>query len=231
MSEKKEEVRPQEEQKPVKQEIRTADKVEDGAERCGCGDGFGGDPLEDSYGSSCDTCDPRDHDPCFSGCNFDPDCLNVDRSGMEINFKCNPKVSFLTWNIYQGFDVAPLFAAPPEQIPEVVTQVFRQFLATNFPVRAKAIAKAIASEKPDLIGLQEAVRVELIIPTFGTVTYDFIDILLEALEERCLKYKVAARNNNAKGILPDSNGNFVQFLERDAILIRKNHKLDVLRSQ
>lgn len=146
-----------------------------------------------------------------------------------MNSECNLKVSFLTWNIYQGFDVAPLFAASPEQIPEVVTQVFRQFLATNFPVRAKAIAKAIASEKPDLIGLQEAVRVKLIIPTFRTVTYDFIEILLEALEERGLKYEVGARNNNAKGELPDSNGNLVQFLERDAILIRKDHKLNVIR--
>ncbi|PGY17752.1 hypothetical protein COE23_05675 [Bacillus cereus] len=61
-------------------------------------------------------------------------------------------VTFMTWNIYQGFDVTPLFAAPPNQIPVVVTQVFRQFLATNSPVRAQAIAKAIALEKPDLIG-------------------------------------------------------------------------------
>jgi hypothetical protein len=109
---------------------------------------------------------------------------------MEMNSQCNLRVSFLTWNIYQGFDVTPLFAASPEQIPEVVTQVFRQFLATNFPVRAKAIAEAIASEKPDFIGLQEAVRVELIIPTFRTVTYDFIEILLEALDERRMKYEI-----------------------------------------
>jgi endonuclease/exonuclease/phosphatase family metal-dependent hydrolase len=150
---------------------------------------------------------------------------------MEMNSEHNLKVSFLTWNIYQGFISEPLFAASPEQIPEVVTQVFRQFLATNFPVRAKAIAEAIASEKPDLIGLQEAVQVSLIIPTFRTVTYDFIDILLEALEEQGLKYEVAALNNDVKAELPDSNGNLVQFLDRDAILIRKDHKLDVIRKQ
>lgn len=52
-------------------------------------------------------------------------------------------LSFLTWNIYQGFDVTPLFnpALTPEQILAVITQILRQFLATNFPVRAKAIAK------------------------------------------------------------------------------------------
>ena len=145
--------------------------------------------------------------------------------------KC--KVSFLTWNIYQGFNTAPLFnpVLTPEQLPEVVTQVFRQFLATNFPVRAKAIARAIASEKPDFIGLQEAVRVKLIIPTFRTVTYDFIEILLEALEERGLKYEVAARNNNVEVEFPDSNGNRIQFLERDVILIRKDSKLKVIRRQ
>ena len=145
--------------------------------------------------------------------------------------KC--KVSFLTWNIYQGFNTAPLFnpVLTPEQLPEVVTQVFRQFLATNFPVRAQAIARAIASEKPDFIGLQEAVRVKLIIPTFRTVTYDFIEILLEALEERGLKYEVAARNNNVEVEFPDSNGNRIQFLERDVILIRKDSKLKVIRRQ
>lgn len=140
-------------------------------------------------------------------------------------------ITFMTWNIYQGFDVAPLFAAPPGQIPVVVTQIFRQFLATNFPVRAKAIAKQIALENPDFIGLQEAVLVKLIIPTFGIVTYDFINILLEELKELGLQYEVAALNNNVKAELPDSNGNVVQFLERDAILIQKNHKFDVIGKQ
>jgi endonuclease/exonuclease/phosphatase family metal-dependent hydrolase len=150
---------------------------------------------------------------------------------MKLIYVSNINASFLTWNIYQGFDVTPLFTAPPEQLPEVLTQVFRQFLATNFPVRAEAIAEAIALGKPDLIGLQEAVRLKLIIPTFGTVTYDFIEILLEALEKRGLKYEVAASNYNAKAKLPESNGNLVSFLERDAILIRKDCKLDVIGRQ
>ncbi|KAA0764395.1 endonuclease/exonuclease/phosphatase family protein [Bacillus sp. SH5-2] len=140
-------------------------------------------------------------------------------------------ITFMTWNIYQGADVRPFSSVPVGQLPAVVTQVFRQFLATNFPIRAQAIAKAIASEKPDFIGLQEAVLWKLVIPTFGTVTYDFIDILLKALEERGLKYEVAALNNNVKVELPDSNGNLVQFLERDAILIQKDHNLDVIEKQ
>ena len=52
----------------------------------------------------------------------------------------NPDVSFLTWNIYRGADLAPLIPVPT---PAAVTQVFRQFLATNFPVRAKAIGERL----------------------------------------------------------------------------------------
>ncbi|MFY0759991.1 endonuclease/exonuclease/phosphatase family protein [Metabacillus dongyingensis] len=146
-----------------------------------------------------------------------------------MNSECKIDLSFLTWNIYLGTDFTPLINASPEQIPERVTQVFRLFLATNIPIRAKAIAREIESEKPDFIGLQEAVRWELIIPTFGTVTYDFIDILLEELEERGLNYEVAAQNKGFEGELPDSNGNLVRFLDRDVILVRKDKGFKVKR--
>ncbi|MEH7253777.1 hypothetical protein V7111_16765 [Neobacillus niacini] len=85
----------------------------------------------------------------------------------------NLDVSFLTWNISRGADISPLAV---EITPEAVTQVFRQFLATNFPVRVQAIETEIASKKPDLIGLQEAERWELKIPDFPIVIYDFIEI-------------------------------------------------------
>lgn len=140
-------------------------------------------------------------------------------------------VSFLTWNIYLGTDLTPLTNADPEQIPALVTQIFRLFLATNFPARARALAKAIASEKPDLIGLKEAELWELIIPAFGTVTYDFAEILLKELKERGLNYEVAAQNRNFTAQLPDSEGNFVRLLDRDVILIRKEKDLKVIRRQ
>jgi endonuclease/exonuclease/phosphatase family metal-dependent hydrolase len=148
-----------------------------------------------------------------------------------LNSRRKLDVSFLTWNIYAGTDFTPLINAAPQQIPERVTQVFRLFLATNFPVRAKAIANAIAMEKPDLIGLQEADRWQLIIPTFGIVTYDFIDLLLKELKEMGLDYEVAAQNENLMAELPDSDGNVVRFLDRDAILIRKEKDLKVIRRQ
>ena len=73
-------------------------------------------------------------------------------------------LSAITWNIYQGADLTPIFTAAPDKIPERVTEVFRQFLATNFPRRARAIAHQIILGKPDIIRLQEAVLVELVPP-------------------------------------------------------------------
>ena len=109
--------------------------------------------------------------------------------------------------------------------------MFRQFLATNFPVRAKAIAREIASKKPDFISLQEAVRWVLTIPKFGTVVYDFVKILLHELKERGLYYEVAAENKNLSAQAPDSNGNTISFLDRDVILIRKEDRLKVIDKQ
>ncbi|MDP4160843.1 MAG: endonuclease/exonuclease/phosphatase family protein [Bacillota bacterium] len=138
-------------------------------------------------------------------------------------------LSFLTWNIYLGADLTPLAGG---LTLAAVTQVFRQFLATKFPVRAKAIAREIASKKPDLIGLQEAERWELVIPYFPIVIYDFVELLLNELEERGLHYGVAALNNNqnVQNVL-DSYGNKITFMDRDVILIRKEHRLKIINIQ
>lgn len=138
-------------------------------------------------------------------------------------------ISFLTWNIYLGADLSPLI---PIITPVGVTEVLRQFLATNFPIRAKAIAREIASIKPALIGLQEAIRLELVIPNFPIVIYDFVELLLEELKERGLHYEVAIFNKNVELLgIPDSNGNTINFLDRDVILIRKEQGLKVINKQ
>ena len=139
------------------------------------------------------------------------------------------RLSVLSWNIYLGADLTPLAGGIT---PAAVSLVFRQFLATNFPDRAKALARQIASSKPDLIGLQEAERWELKIPDFPIVIYDFVELLLYELKESGLHYEIAARNNNQYVTdIPDNNGNKISFLDRDVILIRKNHSLKVINKQ
>lgn len=136
-------------------------------------------------------------------------------------------LSILTWNLYMGVELPPLFTSTREKIPNLVSKVYRQFLATNLPIRVKAIAREIAGKKPDLIGLQEAVWWQLIIPNYRKVTYDFVQLLLIELKKRGLDYEVAIQNKNTSVELPDNNGNLVRLLDRDVILVRKGYRLTI----
>ncbi|MDP4084852.1 MAG: endonuclease/exonuclease/phosphatase family protein [Bacillota bacterium] len=142
--------------------------------------------------------------------------------------KSNSHLSFLTWNLYLGVDLTPLMTFRVSQMPKRVTRVFRQFLATNYPSRVKSIAREIALKKPDLIGLQEAVRWQLEIPNERTITYDFIYMLLEELNKYGLQYEIAVENHNVSAQLPDSLGNIVHLLDRDIILIQKHKGLRII---
>jgi len=138
----------------------------------------------------------------------------------------------MTWNLYLGADLTPLAIATTQaELRQAVTEVFRQFLATNFPVRVKAIANQISSKKPDLIGLQEAVRWQLLVPGLPKVTYDFVKLLLSELKNMGLYYEVAAQNKNDSVQLQGSDGNTIRFLDRDVILIRKGSGLQVIKRQ
>ncbi|CAM4103344.1 endonuclease/exonuclease/phosphatase family protein [Bacillus luti] len=140
-------------------------------------------------------------------------------------------LTVMTWNIYLGADLTPIFTATPAELRQAVTEVFRQFLATNFPVRVEAIARQIVLKKPDIIGLQEAEIWQLFIPGLPTVTYDFVELLLDELRTFGLHYEVAAQNDNNSVQLPSSNGNIIGLLDRDVILIRKNSGLNIIQRQ
>lgn len=136
-------------------------------------------------------------------------------------------VTIMTWNIYAGADFTPLVGTTPEEVPQRVSEIFRQFQATNFPVRAKAIAEQIARKKPDIIGLQEAVLWKLLSPQNGKirVVYDFVSILLKELEKRDMHYEVIAEKRNTDAMVPSSTGFNVRFIDRDVILARKKSGL------
>ncbi len=75
----------------------------------------------------------------------------------------------------------------------------RQVEATNFPVRAKGLAKEILGQKPDLVGLQEVALwreaepslgpVLTGVPTATKVKYDFLKLLLAQLNRHGRHYK------------------------------------------
>jgi len=144
-------------------------------------------------------------------------------------------ISFMTWNLFIGADLSPLFSTTIlEEIPRRVTEVYRQFMATNYFNRVKKIAEQIAEYKPDIIGLQEAAfwqLRQLMDPHFPYVTFDYVEILLNELQEKGIIYETAALNHNISLQLRSSQGNFVNLLDRDTILIRKESGLKVLNKQ
>ena len=134
----------------------------------------------------------------------------------------------MSYNIYLGADLGPLFTAPPG--PDLVTAaaaVYNQMVQTNFPARAERIAREIAEAAPTVIGLQEVARWQtapLSNPGNLTTTYDFLGILLGELEERGAHYEPVsgATNVNFGGALPISTTTLARFTDHDVILARSD---------
>lgn len=112
-----------------------------------------------------------------------------------------PTVSVMTRNLYLGADLGPAIAAQSAgDFIKVNGGILRQVDASNFPVRAKGLAKEILSKKPDLVGLQEAALWRTgdanFAPALGgektatTVRYDFLQLLLDQLNSKGRTYRL-----------------------------------------
>ncbi len=136
----------------------------------------------------------------------------------------------MTWNIYIGADLTPLINTTPEQLPEVVTEVFDQFKQTDFCQRSKSIAMQICLSRPDIIGLQEAALWTKQSRTSDCVV-NFLNILLRDLKALDLDYSVVAVNRNFRDRLPSSTGDIIELLDRDVILARSELPLEFTNIQ
>jgi endonuclease/exonuclease/phosphatase family metal-dependent hydrolase len=132
----------------------------------------------------------------------------------------------VTYNLYLGADLGPLFTAPPgPDLVAAAAQVYNQMVQTNFPERAEGIAREIVEAAPTVIGLQEVAlwqTAPLSNPAALTPTYDFLEILLGELEERGANYEPVpgATNVNFGGALPISSTTLASFTDFDVILAR-----------
>ncbi|MFV1997810.1 MAG: endonuclease/exonuclease/phosphatase family protein [Acidiferrobacterales bacterium] len=154
------------------------------------------------------------------------------------------EIKSITQNLYVGADLFRILSATsPEQIPVAVGQVFGTIQQTNFLQRAESIAESIKDKKPDVIGLQEVSLLRVQSPSdyfMGNpdaarmIVYDYLQILLAALESRDLHYRVAAQVQNVDVELPALVGfdpgtgtplfNDVRLTDRDVILVREKIK-------
>lgn len=112
-------------------------------------------------------------------------------------------VDVMTYNIYVGADLDPIVnATDPSQIPFLVGNAVIQVLDTNFPERAEALAKIIGNYKPHLIGLQEVSIIELDPPVGLVSGFNYLNILLDALEDRNLHYETVGMIENINVEMP-----------------------------
>jgi len=149
-------------------------------------------------------------------------------------------LTVMTRNLYLGADLTRAFAAlqaPPDRQLDVLigaTTTIRAIVdQTNFPLRAQRLAAEIAEHRPDLIGLQE-VALWRHGPLGGeatTVDYDFLQLLLGALQARGAHYVAAHVQQESDVTLPGFLNGTLQNLRltmRDVVLKRADEGVKVL---
>jgi hypothetical protein len=137
-----------------------------------------------------------------------------------------PPVTVMTRNIYLGSELGSLFAVQDEQqLVGATSQIWANMIASDFPARAEVLAAEVAEDRPLLIGLQEVSRWDAVSPS-GTVTVDFLTILLEALAARGQHYEAVSISEAFEGtlpaIVPGLGLSAVTLLDRDVILVRSD---------
>jgi endonuclease/exonuclease/phosphatase family metal-dependent hydrolase len=145
-------------------------------------------------------------------------------------------ITVMSRNLYLGADldqaIAAIFSGDPDAISQAATATWASVMATNFPERAEVLADEIADSQPQLVGLQEVSLYRTgPLGAFSEnptparrVRLDYLEILLQELDERDLHYAPVAITKNfdvenpgytAPGVLQD-----IRLTDRDVILAR-----------
>jgi endonuclease/exonuclease/phosphatase family metal-dependent hydrolase len=114
----------------------------------------------------------------------------------------HPELTVMTRNLYLGSSLAPAIeATSAEELVAAVAEIYGTSVFTDFPTRAGAIAAEVAATNPDLIGLQEVsnwtAAATPLAPGAEPASFDFLEILLAALDDAGLSYSVAGVVDNA----------------------------------
>ena len=136
-------------------------------------------------------------------------------------------VRVLTRNLYLGANLDPAIRA--RSVPELLaasSHIFSVVQQTDFPQRAKALAREIADADPTLLGLQEAAvwysgAFNSTAPA-TTIEYDFIAILRHELAAIGSPYDVVRVQPEADIEAPAGAPYFrdIRLLQQDAILVK-----------
>lgn len=145
-------------------------------------------------------------------------CLALAAGPAQAKRPAPKQVDVMTRNLYLGADLTPAIQAP--SLPAFIEAngaILRQVEATNFPVRARGLAREIRQQEPDLVGLQEVALWRTAPPSLGpvlsgtpsatTVKYDFLQLLLRHLNQGKKRYRVVVAQDEFDFEAPaDANG-------------------------
>jgi endonuclease/exonuclease/phosphatase family metal-dependent hydrolase len=147
-------------------------------------------------------------------------------------------VTVMTRNIYLGGDIfRPIPAQTRDEFERLAGELWAEVQGTDFPTRAKLLAKEVKRTKPDLIGLQEValwrrgpdgVKDGAVTPA-TQVVYDFLPTLRAELKRRGLRYNVAAKQRETDIEAPINAGYDVRLTMFDVILVKKRKGLRVTK--
>ncbi len=136
-------------------------------------------------------------------------------------------VKVMTRNLYLGANLDPTIrASTTPELRAATAHIFSVVHQTNFPERAKALAREIADADPVLLGLQEAATWYtglLADPDPATaVVYDFVAILRQELAAVGAPYDVVRVQPEADIEAPAGAPYFqdVRLVQHDAILVK-----------
>ena len=123
----------------------------------------------------------------------------------------------MTQNLYVGADIArPTRATTPQEFVELAEETFEVLLATIISERIQALTNEITSHRPHLIGLQEVYHI--LRPALG-VDLHYLSLLLDALDDMNVDYRVAAAVQNSNLMIPIVENDLVMLIDRDVILV------------
>ena len=138
-------------------------------------------------------------------------------------------LTVMTQNMDAGTDLKLALAYLNTSTPTVgIDLTYQEILQSNLPGRAAFLAQEIADKEPQLVSLQE-VTLWSTGPDAAhqSPLFDQLQLLLGALAARGQNYSVVAVNPLTQIALPMSNGIWLGYLDRDAVLIRSDAGFDV----
>lgn len=136
-----------------------------------------------------------------------------------------PKVSVVTYNAYIGTDVFAVLSGANS-----LDSAIAEIIAADFPERAEAMVRALMKPSPDLIGFQEAWRIQIHSPQLQ-LDWNYKEILAELLARYGYSEVVSSDLSDILIPLDPSNPSYyVRVTDHDVIFAKKRLEASEIES-